>query len=183
MFGMGKNGLIFPRSIIFPVPTMHSPSGQPIQEPIVWQASPSWGQFSWLFLFSLLAAWRGILFLRAGMPGWEMWVVGSLLLLVVAAIIRKWAHYILTTNRIIIQNGYSGKAIDEVDLKTIKKIEVSQGPVAKFWGIGTIVIRCYEKDKEMRLRGVDDPEVVETQIRARMSVTLSETPLEEGSAS
>lgn len=164
------------------VSTMHSPSGQPIQEPIFWQAFPSWGQFSWLFLFSLLAAWRGILFLRVGMPGWEMWVVGSLLLLVVAAIIRKWAHYILTTNRIIIQNGYTGKAIDEVELKNIKTIEVSQGPVARFWGIGTIMIRCHDTGKEIRLRGVDDPEVVETKIRAQMSMTPSEPPLEEGMA-
>ena len=53
-------------------------------ERILWQAYPSWGQFSWLYFLSLWTASRGMIFLYAEVPGWEIWVVGAGLLLGVA---------------------------------------------------------------------------------------------------
>ena len=59
------------------------------QEPdrmVVWEAFPSWAQFSWLYFMSALAALRGGLFYRFGVGGWEMWVIGAVILLACAAI-------------------------------------------------------------------------------------------------
>lgn len=135
-------------------------------ERIVWRAFPSWGQFSWLYFLSLLAIVRGLLLLRFGVAGWEMWIVGALILLIIAAVIRHWAFYILTPTRVIIRNGYTGHEINSVKLEMIKAIAIQQGPIAKFWSIGTIAIQAPRKNQELRLRGVKDPLVVQTKIKA-----------------
>jgi hypothetical protein len=112
-------------------------------ERILWQAYPSWGQFSWLYFFSLWTASRGLIFLYAELPGWEIWVVGAGLLLGVTVGLRHWAKYLITSRQVIIRNGYSGKTI-----------------------IGTLVIQCHDSNRTLRFRGVKDPEIVETKLRA-----------------
>jgi membrane protein YdbS with pleckstrin-like domain len=135
-------------------------------ERILWEAYPSWGQFSWLYFLSLWTALRGLVFIRVGVPGWEIWVVGAALLLGVAAILRYWAYYVLTSQQVLIRNGYSGKTIRCANLDMIHSIEVMQGPLAKFLGIGTVVIQCHDSNQTLRFRGIKDPEIVETKLRA-----------------
>ena len=135
-------------------------------ERILWEAYPSWGQFSWLYLLSLWTAARGIIFVYAGFSGWEIWVVGAGLLLGVAAILRYWAKYLISTRQVIIRNGYSGKTIRCASHDMIHAIEVMQGPLAKFLGIGTVVVQCHDYNRTLRLRGIKDPEIVETKLRA-----------------
>ena len=135
-------------------------------ERILWQAYPSWGQFSWLYLFSLWTASRGLIFLYAELPGWEIWVVGAGLLLGVAVGLRHWAKYLITSRQVIIRNGYSGKTIRCASHDMVQAVEVMQGPLAKFLGIGTVVIQCHDSNRTLRFRGVKDPEIVETKLRA-----------------
>jgi len=135
-------------------------------ERILWEGYPSWGQFSWLYFLSLWTASRGIIFVYAKVPGWEIWVVGAGLLLGVAAILRYWAKYLLTSQQVIIRNGYSGKTIRSASHDMIHAIEVMQGPLAKFLRIGTLVIRSHDSNRTLRLRGIKDPEIVETKLRA-----------------
>ncbi len=139
---------------------------QEVPERILWEAYPSWGQFSWLYFLSLWTALRGLVFIRVGVPGWEIWVVGAALLLGVAAILRYWAYYVLTSQQVLIRNGYSGKTIRCANLDMIHSIEVMQGPLAKFLGIGTVVIQCHDSNQTLRFRGIKDPEIVETILRA-----------------
>jgi membrane protein YdbS with pleckstrin-like domain len=135
-------------------------------ERILWEAYPSWGQFSWLYFLSLWTASRGMIFLYAEVPGWEIWGVGAGLLLGVAAILRYWAKYLISTRQVIIRNGYSGKTIRCASHDMIQAIEVMQGPLAKFLRIGTLVIRSHDSNRTLRLRGIKDPEIVETKLRA-----------------
>jgi len=136
------------------------------RERVLWQAFPSWSQFSWLYFFSLLAAFRGVLFLRFGLSGWEVWLVGAGMLLALAAILRRWAFYMVTPTRVVIKNGYTGHEIESVKLEMIQTINLRQGPIARFWGIGTLVIRSSDKKREIQVRGVKDPEVIQARIRA-----------------
>ena len=48
----------------------------------------------------------------------------------------------------------------------IHGVEVMQGPLAKFLGIGTVVIQWHDPNRTLRFRGVKDPEIVETKLRA-----------------
>ncbi len=141
-------------------------------ERIVWQGFPSWGQFSWLYFFSLLSAFRGLLLFRFGLFGWEMWIGGAVTLLIVAFLLRRWALYILTPTRLIIRNGYTGHDIDMVKLEKIHSITLQEGFIDRMWGIGTLVIRTEEKDRVLRLRGLKNPDVVEAKIKALLPFVL-----------
>ena len=141
-------------------------------ERIVWQGFPSWGQFSWLYFFSLLAVVRGFLLWRFGLFGWDMWIVGAVTLLIVAFFLRRWALYILTPTRLIIRNSYTGHDIDMVKLEKIQSITLQEGLIARMWGIGTLIIRTNEKDRLRYLHGLKNPDVVEAKIKALLPFVL-----------
>jgi len=135
-------------------------------ERILWEGYPSWGQFSWLYFFSLWTGLRGFILERAGVSGWEMWVVGAGMLLGLVVVLRYWAKYLITSKRVLLRNGYSGKDMARVDFEMINAVEVMQGPVARIFGIGTVVVQCQDSDRSLRFRGIKDPEVLETKLKA-----------------
>ncbi len=135
-------------------------------ERILWEAYPAWGQFSWLYFLSLWTASRGVIFLYAEVPGWMLWMVGAGILLVVAVGLRYWAKYFISTRQVMIRNGYSGKTIRCASLDMIHTVDIMQGPFAKFLGIGTVVIRSHDSNRTLRFRGIKNPEIVGTKLRA-----------------
>jgi hypothetical protein len=141
-------------------------------ERIIWEGHPSWGQFIWLYFFSLMTGLRGLIFLQAGVSGWEMWIVGSGMLLGVVVILRYWAKYVITSKRVLLRNGYSGMDMASVDFEMITAVEVMQGPVAGILGIGTLVLQCQDSNRSLRFRGIKDPEVLETKLRALLPASL-----------
>lgn len=130
----------------------------------VWEAYPSWAHFTWLYLFSALSLSRALLFLRFGVPGWEMWLVGAVLLILCAAFVRRWAHYSITLNSIVITNGYTGRQIQAMALSDVRDISIKQGPIASFFDIGTVAVRSRSCDRVLSLRGVREPEAVKERI-------------------
>ncbi|MCA9457189.1 MAG: PH domain-containing protein [Nitrospira sp.] len=135
-------------------------------ERILWEGYPSWGQFTWLYFFSLWTGLRGFFLLRIGFSGWEIWVVGAGILLGLVVVLRYWAKYLLTSKRVILRNGYSGKDMASVEFGMFKSVEVMQGPIARILGIGTLVVHCADSGRSVRFRGIKDPEVIETKLRA-----------------
>ncbi len=140
----------------------------------IWQAFPSWGHFSWLYFFTLLTAIRGLFFFRFGLPGWQIWIVGACLLLLVVVLIRRWAYYIVTPTCVIMKNGYSQHEIASLKLEMITNINLVQGPIARFWEIGTLVLQSSKEGRELRIRGIKDPDIVEAKIRAVLPGPLVE---------
>ena len=136
------------------------------EERPVWEAFPSWAQFSWLFLLSAVSATRAALFFRFGVSGWEMWLAGAAVLVVCAAIVRRWAHYELTRDQLTVRNGYTGREIQSLALSDVREVKVRQGLVADFFGIGTLVVSSRATDAILSLRGVYDPEEVKIRIEA-----------------
>lgn len=133
-----------------------------------WSAYPSWRQFTWLYFFSLMAGLRGWIFLRFGVSGGETWLAGAVTLLLVAAILRYWAQYRLTSHRVIVKNWYTGREISAIALSDIREVTVSQGPLAEFLGIGTLLLHSMSGDRLLSLRGVSDPDVLKARIEALM---------------
>ena len=113
-----------------------------------------------------MAVVRSVLGLRWGMSGWEVWLGGAMVLLVCAVALRRWARYALTSRRVIVKNGYTGRDIQVLPLEDIADVTVSQGPIAQCFDIGTLVIRSVSGDRVISLRGVREPEVIKIRIEA-----------------
>jgi len=140
-------------------------------EIIRWEGYASWAQFSWLYLFTLMAGFRGTLGLRMGITGWEGWMVGAIALLVCAGLLRRWGHYIITSQRLIIENGFTGHTIQELQVRELSEVSMKQGPIAEFFQIGTLAIRSSKDDQLLSFRGVKNPDVLQTRIEAMMGGT------------
>jgi uncharacterized membrane protein YdbT with pleckstrin-like domain len=141
-------------------------SERPTDEHLTWKAYPSWCQFTWLYLISLLAVLRGAVSVAFNVPGWETWIGGALALLACAALIRRWIYYVLTSRRVVLRNGYTGRDIRGLELEQIRAMSVSQGPIATLLGIGTVVIQAADGERLVRFRGVKDPDAVKARIQA-----------------
>ena len=135
-------------------------------EIIRWRAYPSWAHFSWLYFFSLMAALRGLLLLRVGLNGSEIWLGGALALLVCVAALRRWGEYFLTSNRVMIRNGYTGREIQTVAIKDISEILIKQSPIGNFFDVGTLLIRSSGGEQLLTLRGIHAPAVIKSRIDA-----------------
>lgn len=147
--------------------TFHAVGKAEQEARIVWESFPSWAQFSWLYLLSAVSVLRGALFFRFGLGGWEMWVLGAGVLLACVAVVRHWARYELTREQIRVRNGYTGREIQSIQLNEVGNIEVRQGVVADYFGIGTVLIQARTGDRSLWLRGVRDPEEIKSRIEAQ----------------
>ena len=136
------------------------------EEPVRWSAFPSWKHFIWLYMFSATAGTRGFILLRSELSGWEFWLGGAVLLLACVAALRRWARYILTPHRLIVSNGYTGREIEAVPIERIVDVTIEQGPVARLFDIGTVVLRRSTDDSDLALRGVAEPEVLKARLDA-----------------
>lgn len=134
---------------------------------IIWQAYPAWSQFAWLFFVSFAAGSRGLRVLWQGTTGWEIWLAGAVTLLVCAACLRRWAQYLLTSNQVVMRNSYTGRDIRSITLDDMAAITLSQGPIARFFNIGTLVIHSKIGSPPLLLQGVNDPEIIKTRLEAR----------------
>lgn len=95
-----------------------------------------------------------------------MWIAGAAILLVLAAILRHWARYSLTSQRVIVRNWYTGREIQAMAISEIREVTITQGPIAQFMDIGTLVLHSLSGDRLLSLRGVSDPKVIKTRIEA-----------------
>jgi membrane protein YdbS with pleckstrin-like domain len=135
-------------------------------ETVRWMAYPAWAQFTWLYLFSLIACVRGLRLLLVDRLGGVAWLGGAMALLVCVAILRRWAQYVLSSRRIMVRNGFTGREIDALALDDISDISIKQGPIARFFKIGTLVIQSARGERLIWLRGVAEPEGIKTRIEA-----------------
>jgi membrane protein YdbS with pleckstrin-like domain len=118
---------------------------------------------------SAAVAARALVFRRFDVQGWEAWLLGAGLLLVIAAILRQWARYEITADRLLVRNGYTGRVIADCSLSEVVSVDVRQGPIAAFLGIGTVVVMG-QGDRVVRFRGLRDPDLLKQRIeRARRS--------------
>ncbi|HXX74442.1 MAG TPA: PH domain-containing protein [Nitrospiraceae bacterium] len=135
-------------------------------EKILWQAYASWNQFAWLYLISLITALRGAILKMFGVPGWEAWFIGAVALVVCSIVLRYWVRYAITSRRVVITNVFTGQEIQAIALEDIGDISVQQRLIARFLGIGTLVLRSVRGGQVMLLRGIQEPETAQSQLQA-----------------
>lgn len=140
--------------------------GKPEEQQLVWEAFPSWAHFSWLYLLSVASALRGALFFKFGAGGWEMWMLGAGFLLACAALLRHWARYELAGDQVTVRNGYTGRDIQSIPLNEVGDVDIVQGVIADFFGIGTVLVHARSSDRLLSLRGVNAPDEVKVRIKA-----------------
>jgi hypothetical protein len=136
-----------------------------VEEPVLWQTYVSWNQFAWLYMVSLFTALRGALLWQAAIPGWEMWVIGAVALVIVTLVLRYWVRYTVTSQRVLIKNAFTGREIQAMAIENISEATINQGLIAWLLGIGTIVFTSTRGDEVMRFREVRDPESTLQQIQ------------------
>ena len=137
-----------------------------VDEPILWTAYPSWWQFSWLYFFSLMTGLRSLLLYVFAIPGWESWLLGTVLLFTVPVFLRRWAVYSITSRRLLVRNGYTRREIVAMPLERVGEVSIQQGPIARLTGIGTVVVRDASGLETLRFRGIAEPEVIKTRMLA-----------------
>jgi hypothetical protein len=128
------------------------------KEPVLWQTYVSWNQFVWLYVVSLIAVLRGALLWQAALPGSGPWMIGAIVLVAVALMLRYWVRYVATSRRVLIENAFTGREIQAMSIEQISETAIKQGLIARLLGIGTIVFTSAHSDEVMEFRGVRDPE-------------------------
>jgi membrane protein YdbS with pleckstrin-like domain len=144
-------------------------SPEALKETLRWTAYPSWAHFTWLYFFCVLLVMRGIVVFRLGISGGEVWLGGAGALFLCVIILRRWAQYGITSQRAFIKNGFTNREIQTVRIADICRITVEQGPIAKFFEVGTLLIESNGTDQVLMFRGIRDPTVISTRLQAMRS--------------
>ena len=139
------------------------------KEPVLWEGSAAWSQFIWLYLIVGIMMLRVTLLVRSSLSGWSGWLVGAVTLLGTAAALRRWGRYVVTSRRIVLRNGWTGRDIQSIAYRELREISIKQGPLADLMGIGTVVIQSRQDDVAIQFRGVFDPEDVTQRIQAALA--------------
>ena len=139
------------------------------KEPVLWEGGAAWSQFIWLYLIVGIMMLRVAFLVRSGMSGWSGWLVGAVTLLGIAAALRRWGRYVVTSRRVVLRNGWTGRDIQSIAYREVREISIKQGPLADLMGIGTVVIQSRQDDAVIQFRGVFDPEDVTQRIQAALA--------------
>ncbi len=79
---------------------------------------------------------------------------------------RYWVRDAITSRRVVITNMFTGQEIQSIAREGIGEITVQQGLIARFLGIGTIVLPSAGGDQAMVLRGIQEPETARRHLQA-----------------
>lgn len=138
------------------------------EEVVLWQGYAAWSQFIWLYFVACMMTGRAAFMIKLSRSGWNVWLIGALSLLGCAAALRRWGRYVVTSKRILLRNGWTGRDIQAIELSQVSEVSIKQGPLADLMGIGTVAIRSRQDDAIIHFRGVFDPEEVTRQIQVAM---------------
>lgn len=138
------------------------------KEAVLWEGYAAWSQFIWLYMVVAMMMVRVALLVRSAIPGWGGWLVGAVTLMGTAATLRRWGRYVVTSRRVVLQNGWTGRDIQSIEHQEIREVSIKQGPLADLMGIGTVVIQSRQDDAVIQFRGLLDPEDVKQRIQAAL---------------
>jgi membrane protein YdbS with pleckstrin-like domain len=140
----------------------------PEKEAVLWEGYAARSQFIWLYLMVAMILVRVTFLFKSATPGWHGWLVGAITLLGIAATLRRWGRYVVTSQRVLMRNGWTGHDIQAIELSQVSQVSIKQGPLADLMGIGTVVIRSGQDDTAILFRGVLDPEDVKQRIQTAL---------------
>src|SRR5512132_3075501 len=108
------------------------------KEAVLWEGYAARSQFIWLYMVVAMIMVRVTLLVRSAMPGWGGWLAGAITLLGTAATLRRWGRYVVTSRRVVLRNGWTGRDIQSIAHQEIREVSIKQGLLADLMGIGTV---------------------------------------------
>ncbi|MGH7273566.1 MAG: PH domain-containing protein, partial [Nitrospiria bacterium] len=115
--------------------------GRESPEAVMWSGQPAWSEYVYLWFFSILFGARALMSLWIG--HWSslfIHVTGMGLLVAMAVFLRQTSHYRLTRMAVYRTIGVLGKAEQTFPVKAIASVGIRQGPLDRFFGIGTVLL-------------------------------------------
>lgn len=134
---------------------------------VIWAGRPAWSEFVFLWFFAGLAAIRALVAGGLGDPASAaIYAGGALLFIALAVFLRQGIHYCITREGIYTTFGILQPVGREIPLREVSLVEIEQGPLDRFFGIGTVILSLKSQERRERIKGVADPEVVYNKIMA-----------------
>lgn len=135
--------------------------GSPAEEEIwsgAYSAKAMVGSFAAAGVLTVLGA---VVAALAGPPGWAAWIIGAIAvwcgLGLLYAYRRMTVRYRLSTYRFFHDTGLLSRTGNRVEVIDIDDVTVTQGPIERMFGIGTIRIESSDKTHpDLTLPGIDD---------------------------
>jgi len=166
------------------MPLAAAPPGNATAEETLWRGTPSpillIGKLATLLFILIAIPLVAYLFAstvgdfeKAGnirMAGWVL--AGILALIQLAALAVAWLKlrstlYIITNQRVMIEEGIVSKTVNEIDLRYVDDSQFSQGLTDRILGIGNVTLHSSDANTPTyQLRSVRDPRGVRELIRA-----------------
>lgn len=162
-----------------------SPAQAPAQEQTLWRGSPSAmllaGYFA-LMIVTIVVLPLLARFFASTLPDLDRaaklvrttWIVTAILFVIevlmflVAWIRLRSTHYIVTNQRVLIEQGIFSKTVDEIDLRYIDDSSFSQGILDRLLGIGNVTLVSSDKtNPRYVLRSINNPRGVRETIRSQ----------------
>jgi membrane protein YdbS with pleckstrin-like domain len=115
------------------------------------------------------------LFERLGGEGrpwwWGFWIAMGLTLaylvwLTVKMLKLRCTHYIITEEHIVVESGVLFKNVDNIDMFRIQDVNMKQGLMQRFLGIGNLVVESSDQSMPtVVLKNIPDPRIVFERLR------------------
>lgn len=159
-----------------------SPDLNPANESDLWHGRTSWKHFVgrlavWVLL--MVAAGFGVVAIARGSEAID--TSGGLLMFagvaLVAGVLIGWPalvailgnRYRLTSQRLFIDRGILSVTVDQLELIRVDDVRIHKSVTDRMFGLGTVeVISTDASDREIRIAGITDCDLVAEHIRRRM---------------
>jgi uncharacterized membrane protein YdbT with pleckstrin-like domain len=132
-----------------------------MSETIIYQEHPSWLNFTGLLLIGAC-----ILLASLNTGNASGGVVISAIFFILAAIGRYRSLYTITNQRVIMRVGLISNEIREMELRSIRVINVQQGIFERLLGVGTVeIISVADGKANVVFQGISNPVSIKEQVR------------------
>ncbi len=137
----------------------------PEQERVIWEGRTAWMDHAVLYLFLAMAMVRAAVAARA-----EEWFTAGLYVLAVTAFfgIAAWFHYShvyrLTSRRVEIRSGWTGRVLQEFPLKDISDVTLRYELLNRWFDLGALELACRTTEQACTIRGIPQAEHVKDQL-------------------
>jgi membrane protein YdbS with pleckstrin-like domain len=129
--------------------------------------------YGWVTIL-LVLAWP--VALLAGLGTWPLRIAGALSVIGLGMIVWRFignisAHYVLTSQRLVMRTGIFFKRVDEIELYRVKDVRVDYSLVNQLTGIGRLTLRTSDQTSHQTDFTIPDvPDAVDLRETLRMLV-------------
>jgi uncharacterized membrane protein YdbT with pleckstrin-like domain len=135
-------------------------------EVVVTEFRPHWSQLLKEGLLVVAAIVLGIFIGIAGLPGWLIFGLVALVVVLIANGLITWwtTQHVITNERVIYRAGFISKRGTEIPLEVINDVAFNQSVFERIFGTGDLLIESAGTHGQSRYKDIPKPEEVQTLI-------------------